>query len=126
MRSRSSYYTVNGYDQPAVRAGQMRDNFNTYLGFSLNIPIFDAFSTRNSVRKARVTKLAAELEYESARDNLYKAVRKAAVEAANAFKKHDAAGVAEKSTYESMMAVREKYNLGVPRLPSSRRPGPTT
>lgn len=107
----SSYYTVNGYDNQRF-GRQMRDNFNTYLGFSLNIPIFDAFSTRNSVRKARVTKLAAELEYESARDNLYKAVRKAAVEAANAFKKHDAAGVAEKSTYESMMAVREKYNLG--------------
>lgn len=107
----SSYYTVNGYDNERF-GRQMRDNFNTYLGFSLNIPIFDAFSTRNSVRRARVTKLAAELEYESASDNLYKAIRKAAVEAANAFKKHEAAGVAEKSTHETMMAIHEKYNLG--------------
>ncbi len=107
----SSYYTVNGYDN--LRFGrQMRDNFNTYLGFSLNIPIFDAFSTRNSVRKAKVRKLAAELNYESACDDLYKTIRKAAVEASNALKKHEAAEIAERATHEAMLAMREKYNLG--------------
>ena len=48
----SSYYRINGWKNDSFK-DQMSNNFNTYIGFSLNIPIFDAFSTRNSVKKPR-------------------------------------------------------------------------
>ncbi|MDE7027139.1 MAG: TolC family protein, partial [Duncaniella freteri] len=51
----SNYYTMSG--MPSNSFGrQMRDNFSKSLGFSLNVPIFDAFNTRNQIRQARAQK----------------------------------------------------------------------
>ena len=49
----SSYYKTSGYVNENFGA-QMRHNLSKSLGFSLSIPIFDGFSTRNSVRRARL------------------------------------------------------------------------
>ena len=57
----SSYYTVGGYVNDPFSA-QMKHNFSTYVGVSLSIPIFDAFSTRNSVRQAKLQHLSAQLQ----------------------------------------------------------------
>ena len=54
----SSYYTVSGQQGESFSA-RMKDNFSKQLGFSLSVPIFDAFSTRNNVRQAKVRKLSA-------------------------------------------------------------------
>jgi len=107
----SSYYTVSGLDSDKF-SKQMRDNYNTYLGFSLNIPIFDAFNTRNSVRRARVQKLNAELNYDLARDNLNKSIRQAYYEAEGARSRMESSRVAVEATELAMQAMLEKYNLG--------------
>ncbi|MDE7092159.1 MAG: TolC family protein, partial [Muribaculaceae bacterium] len=57
----SSYYNISGIENPSF-SRQMRDNLNKSIGFSLSVPIFDAFSTRNSVRKARIRELSAALQ----------------------------------------------------------------
>jgi outer membrane protein len=107
----SSYYTVSGYDNQSF-GGQMKDNFNTYVGFSLNIPIFDAFSTRNSVRRAKVQYHSAKLQYESAQNNLFKAVQQAYYEAIAAHKKFEASTIAEQSSEQTFLATQEKFNCG--------------
>ncbi|WP_290171713.1 TolC family protein, partial [Duncaniella muris] len=56
----SSYYTVSG-QQGEPFSAQMKDNFSKQLGFSLSVPIFDALSTRNNVRQAKVRKLSAQI-----------------------------------------------------------------
>nr|WP_303744735.1 TolC family protein [uncultured Duncaniella sp.] len=72
----SNYYTMSG--MPSNSFGrQMRDNFSKSLGFSLNVPIFDAFNTRNQIRQARAQKLSAELELERQESNLLKTIRQA-------------------------------------------------
>lgn len=107
----STYYHLNGeYNPPFGR--QMRDNYSTSLGFSLNIPIFDAFSTRNSVRRYKVAQLNAELDYQTAQDNIYKAIMQAYCQATAAEKKLEAATVAESSSAEAFEAMQEKYNFG--------------
>lgn len=63
----SNYYTLSGVENPSF-ARQMKDNFSKSIGFSLNIPIFDAFSTRNRVRQARAQRLSAELEVQTPRE----------------------------------------------------------
>lgn len=107
----SSYYTVSGFESQSF-GGQMKDNFNTYLGLSLNIPIFDAFSTRNAVRKAKVQKLSAQLQYESTRTDLFKAIQQAYYEATGAQKRLETGIVAEHATEQTFLATKEKYNLG--------------
>lgn len=107
----SSYYKVNGFDNQSF-SDQMNNNFNTYIGFSLNIPIFDAFSTRNSVKKAKIAQLSAQLQYDSDENSLYKAIQQAYYQAVGAKKKLEASLEAEHSAEQTFESMREKYNLG--------------
>lgn len=107
----SSYYNVSGIVNDMFST-QMNNNLNTYIGFSLSIPIFDAFSTRNSVRKAKIQHLTAQLQYESNENTLYKAIQQAYYQALGAKKKFEASIVAENSASATFDAMSEKYNLG--------------
>lgn len=107
----SSYYTVSGFDNDSFGI-QMRNNFSTYLGFRLSIPIFDAFSTRNSVRRAKLQETSARLELNRRESDLYKTIQLAYTQAAGARDRYLAAGVTLDKTRLSFDATREKYDLG--------------
>ena len=107
----SSYYKTSGYENENF-GGQMRHNLSESLGFSLNIPIFDAFSTRNSIKKAKVQQLSAQLQLSEAENQLYKAITQAHTQAIAAEKRMKSCVVAEKSTGAALAAMREKYNYG--------------
>ena len=85
----SSYYTVSGMDGNSF-GKQMRDNFSKSLGFSLSVPIFDAFSTRNQIRQAKVRRLNAELNLAQQQSELHKTIRQAYYQAVGAEKKYHA------------------------------------
>ncbi len=107
----SSYYTVSGLTNEPF-GGQMRNNFSTYLGFRLTVPIFDAFSTRNNIRKARLQETSASLELDRRESELYKSIQLAYTQATGAREKYIASGQTLEKTRLSFEAVREKYNLG--------------
>lgn len=107
----SSYYNVNGINNDPF-SDQMSNNFSTYIGFSLSIPIFDAFSTRNSVRKAKVQRVNAQIQYNTEENQLYKSIQQAYYQAYGAHKKLSASIVAEESALLTFEAMKEKYNLG--------------
>lgn len=107
----SSYYTISG-DKSNSFSTQMRDNFSKNLGFSLNIPIFDAFSTRNQVKQAKVRKLSAQLQLEQQQSELHKSIRLAYQQAVGAEKKYEASNVAVKASKAALDAMTEKYNYG--------------
>jgi len=107
----SSYYNISGMDNAPFHR-QMRDNFNKSIGFTLSIPIFDAFSTRNSVRRANIQHMNAKLQYEDARSNLYKSIQQAYFKADAARNKLSAATIAKEAAHEALEAMQEKYNYG--------------
>ncbi len=107
----SSYYNLSGAQNPPFHR-QMRDNLSKSLGFSLSIPIFDAFSTRNSVRRAKIQHTSAMLSLEDAQSNLYKSINQAYRQAMASESKHEAALVAEKSTKAAYDAMEVKYEFG--------------
>ncbi len=107
----SSYYKV-GDMQNASFGRQMRDNLNKYIGFSLSIPVFDAFTTRNNVRRAEVQRTTAMLQLEDAESNLYKAINQAYQQAQASGKRLEAARVAEKSTKAAYEAMQVKFDFG--------------
>lgn len=107
----SSYYTVSGVPNEPF-GQQMRHNYSTYLGFRLSIPIFDGFSTRNNVRRARLQRLEAELEAERRESELYKTIRLAHTQARGAMEKYLASDETLVKTRLSFEATREKYSLG--------------
>lgn len=107
----STYYRVSGFDNEAFGA-QMRHNFNTSLGFSLSIPIFDAFSTRNSIRRAKVQQLNARLRYEESERTLFKDIQQAYYKAIGSHEKMKASQVSVKAARAAFEAMEEKYNYG--------------
>lgn len=107
----SNYYTVSGINSESF-SKQMNHNFNKSLGFSLSVPLFDAFSTRNSVRRAKIQKLSAELQYETSERALYKSIQQAYYQASGAAEKLEAAKVSESATREAFEAMSQKYEYG--------------
>ena len=107
----SSYYTVAGSDNQPFGT-QMRNNFSTYLGFRLSIPIFDAFSTRNNVRRAKLQETSALLELDRRESELYKAIQLAYTQAAGARDKYLTSEETLEKTRLSFEATRERFSLG--------------
>lgn len=107
----SSYYRLSGMDNASFGT-QLRDNFSRSLGFSLQVPIFDAFTTRNSIRRARSQRLSAELELERRTSELQKSIRQAHIQATGAQDKYRAGIVAVEAAKAALDAMTEKYTYG--------------
>ncbi|MDE6377467.1 MAG: TolC family protein [Duncaniella sp.] len=107
----SSYYTMSGVvSDPFSR--QMRNNLSKSLGFSLSVPIFDAFSTRNQVRQARLQRLSAELEVERSETNLLRTIRQTHTEARNALARYNSSLTAVEAARAALDAMTDKYTYG--------------
>lgn len=107
----SQYYSVSGFDNESF-GNQMRHNYSTYFGFRLSIPIFDAFSTRNSVRRARLQQLQATLEAERRETEIDKTIRLAHTQAVASRDQFRASQESLVATGKAFEAVREKFDLG--------------
>lgn len=106
-----SYYRMSGLSNNSF-SRQMRDNFSKTLGFTLQIPIFDAFSTRNSIRRAQLNRRSANLDLERCESDLRKAVEQAWTQADGARKKLDASIIAAEASKAALDAMTEKYTYG--------------
>lgn len=107
----SSFYTVNG------RAGenfmsQMKNNLNKYVGFSLNVPLFNRFSTRNKVRTARLQQSNLSLKLDNTKKTLYKEIQQAWYNAIAAESKYNSSELAVKANEEAFRLINEKFNNG--------------
>jgi len=107
----SSYYKLSGVPNESF-GDQMRHNYSTYFGFSLNIPIFDGFSTRNSVRRARVDRINAELQLDQAEQQLFHDIQQAYYQATGAERKLESSRTADRTASKAYEAMAEKYALG--------------
>ncbi len=107
----TNYYKTSGLDNENFGA-QMRHNFSKSIGFSLSVPIFDRFGTRNNIRRAKAQAAITALQFDDARNNLYKAITQAYTQAVGAEKKHSAATHATASAQAAFEAMQVKYNNG--------------
>lgn len=107
----SSYVNMSGLENKTF-SQQMRDNYSTSLGFTLSIPIFDAFSTRNAVRRAKVQAISAKLNLQDTETQLQKDIQQAYYRAVAAREKYDAGLKTEDAAQQAFVAMKEKYELG--------------
>lgn len=107
----TNYYKTSGYDNDTFGA-QMRHNFAKSIGFNLSVPIFDGFSTRNSVRRARAEQISANLQLDDKRNQLYKAINQAYTQAVGSSKKLEQSRVAVESARAAFEAMQVKYDNG--------------
>ncbi|MCD8387877.1 MAG: TolC family protein [Bacteroidales bacterium] len=107
----SSYYKISGYPNESF-GDQMKHNYSTYFGFSLSVPIFDALSTRNSVKQAKVQKINAELQLDQAEQQLFRAIQQAYYQAIGSQEKLQSSIIADEAAQAAFVAMQEKYNIG--------------
>lgn len=107
----SSYYKTSGYE--AMGFGkQLRDNFNQYLGFSLSVPIFKRFATRNSIRSARLQVHSQQIKLDQAKKQLYKEIQQAYYNAVAARRQCESSDEALTSASTAFDLMQLKYENG--------------
>lgn len=90
----------------------MRDNFSKSIALSLNIPIFNRLSTRNSVRQAKLEVENRKWQMETTRKNLYKEIQQAWYNAVASQSQYESSRVAEEEAETAFQLMTKKYETG--------------
>jgi len=92
---------------------QLGNNFNQSVGISLNIPIFNKFTARTSVRKAKITYENSELTAQIARNNLSKIIYQAVSDLRAADKQYQSATQTYNANKEAFNVTKQRYDVGL-------------
>ncbi len=107
----TDYYALLGHTGKGFGA-QLRDNFSPYVGFTLNVPIFDRLETRNNVRTAKLQFEQQKIQAENVRKMLYKEIQQAYYNAVAAKEKFISSQTAETSAKEAFELETAMYEAG--------------
>lgn len=108
----TNYYSISGLDNASF-SSQWHRNFNKYLQFSLSIPLFNRFETRNRVRAARIQQTALSWSLEETRKTLFKEIQQAYYNAVAAESKLSSSRASVDATEDAFRLVAEKYANGL-------------
>lgn len=92
---------------------QMKTNFNSQAGLTVNIPLFDARQTRTSVNKAKIQRQQAQLDLQDQQKTLYQTIEGYWLDANTNQQRFRAAQTTVDSEQQSYDLLAEKFNLGL-------------
>jgi outer membrane protein len=107
----TNYYKTSGMPADGFMS-QLKNNFAQYIGLNLNIPIFNRFSTRNSIRSARLDRENQQLQLDNVKKTLYKEIQQVYYNAQAAQSKYRSSGAAAQSSHDAFQLVQAKYENG--------------
>lgn len=107
----TGYYNMSGRSNDPFHT-QIRNNMSNSLGFSLRIPIFNKFQTKNSVRTAELAAENNRLEIDKVKIDLRKRIEQAYHNALGAQSKWKATQKSEISGQEAFRFAQEKFDNG--------------
>ncbi len=94
-------------------AEQTTDNFNQFLGFGLNIPIFNGLAAKSNVRRANINFQNAMLSEQLVKNNLNKVINQAVYDLRAADKRYYSAQTAYESSLEAFNVIQQRYAVGL-------------
>ena len=94
-------------------ADQFRDNVNKSFGLTLSIPLFNGLQTYTGVKNAKLNALNAKYSQDIAKQNLYKNIAQAYVNAKASLNKYYASKSSVEAANESFKYAQQKFNAGV-------------
>lgn len=92
---------------------QFDDNVSVGLGLDLRIPIFNRFQVKTQIANARINIENSELELQSTKNDLYRSIQQAYVDATGALKKYNSSEKALISMEESFKYTEKKFEVGL-------------
>lgn len=107
----NGYYHYSGdgdYSNLAFNE-QLKNNGRKTIGFSLSIPLFNRFQTRNNVRSARINIRNRELMMENTKKALYKEIQQAFYNATAAQEKYTASDKSVIASKEAFSYAEDRY-----------------
>ena len=107
----TNYYTTSGFKSDNFST-QLKNNFSQYIGLNLNVPIFNRFQTRNSIRTAKIQRENQQLQLDNTKKTLYQEIQKVYYNALNALSKEQSSLEAVKSTQTAFNLMQAKYENG--------------
>lgn len=107
----SGYYNMSANENKSFGT-QLKNNRSTSLGFSLNIPIFNRFQVRNSVKNAQISLEYSRLEMDKTKVALRKKIEQAYYNATGAESRWGAAQKSEIASQEAYRFAEQKYENG--------------
>ena len=107
----TNYYKTGGIPSDGF-SSQLKNNFSQYIGLNLNIPIFNRFSTRNSVRSANIDRENQQLQLDNVKKTLYKEIQQVYYNAIAAQAKYQSSEAARQSSEDAFTLTQAKYENG--------------
>lgn len=92
---------------------QLKDNFNQYIGLSLQIPIFNGFAARSNVRKAKINFNNYKVQESLAKNNLNKIISQAVLDLKAAEARYASTQNAFNAQKDAYYVVEQRYNVGL-------------
>lgn len=105
--------TLVAITSPPPFTDQFRDNKGHSFGLSLNIPIFNGFTTRNNIDRSKVAFERAKLNAKQAEINLERTIHTAYSDTQAALKSYEASEETLKARQEALRYAKERYEAGM-------------
>ncbi|MGN6491339.1 MAG: TolC family protein [Agriterribacter sp.] len=92
---------------------QLSNNFGQYVGFSLNIPIFNGLAARSNVQRQKLNILNQELLLDQEKLNVKRDIYDAYNQALGAYEKYNASVKSVQSAQKAFDYATKRYEIGV-------------
>lgn len=98
---------------PQTFGSQFKDNFNQSVGLSLSIPIFNGFTVRSNVRRAKINYQGNLLQEQTAKNNLNKVVSQSVADLQAARARYVSTENAFNAQKDAFYVIEQRYNVGL-------------
>ncbi len=110
----SGYYTLlNDTASQSSFSKQMHNNFGQAVFLTLNIPIFNNYSTARNIKLAKINKRDIEFRLEQEKNNLYTEIENACLDYNRGKDEYAAAGTSFEFNKKSFNADEKKFESGL-------------
>ena len=106
------YKTLNGNYKQDSFSSQLKNNFSQSLGLQLNVPIFNRYATRNSIKSASIDKENQQLALDNVKKTLYKEIQQVYYNTIAAEAKYKSSLQAEVTSKDAFNLTQAKYENG--------------
>ncbi len=106
------YKTLNGNYKQDSFGSQIKNNFSQSLGLQLNVPIFNRYATRNSIKSASIDKENQQLALDNVKKTLYKEIQQVYYNTVAAEAKYKSSLQAEMTSKDAFNLTQAKYENG--------------
>jgi outer membrane protein len=108
----TAYTYINNLENVSFK-DQWKNNKNSAVGLSLNIPILNGWQVNKNIANSRLNIENSQYSLEGTKKQLYKNIQKAYTDATAALKKFNASLKAVASSEESFRYTEQKFNVGM-------------